>query len=170
MASEKTHTSRPPVKYSQITGMSDLRRTLKKLPDDLTKEVRNELADVANATHRDAVRFAPYDEKKTSGKYIHLRDAIGVKASKDGLEIAVGLTQRIIGKRLWTKAGWRANFVLFGTKGGLARGRFKGARIPAQPANNFLLKAFEMNRQRFINRVEAAGKRAMDKANERGIL
>lgn len=155
------------MKYAKIKGLSEARLAIRKLPAAVSKEVRHELANVANKMQKDAISFAPRSRRRG---LIHLQNLIGIKFSRDGLSVKIGSTERIIGKRLFKKGGWRAIFILFGTKGGTVKsGPFAGARIPPMPANNYLLKAFAANESQYINRVGAAFRRALREADSRGI-
>lgn len=169
-------------RFTRVHGIDDLRRQLRQMPEDLKEGVIRELQDVAHATQKDAVAEAPYDDGapdkyRTNGRgqrrgqaHIHVRDVIGVKPSRDKLRWSVGTSEKVIGKRLWRRAGWRSIFILYGTKGGrVKRGLFKGARIPPMAANNFLRRAFENQAPRYYHRVRAAGFMALRQADYRGI-
>lgn len=152
------------------------------MPQDLKNGIIHELQDVAHATQKDSVNFAPYDSGATTrhqtngrgrrrgGNHVHVRDVIGVKPSRDKLRWSVGTSQKVIGKRLWQKAGWRSIFILYGTKGGVVkRGPFKGARIPPQAPNNFLRRAYERNASRYFHKVPLAVSSSFRQADYRAI-
>lgn len=140
-----------------------MRRDLLKLGENVRKEVKDELRNVANKTHKTAIAGAPISTDNPSK--IHLHEVIGQKVSEDGLEIAIGATRRIIGAHLFRTAGWYAHFVLGGTRGGVVtHGPYRGAVIPPMPANNYMQRALDQHEAEYIQRVGGAAKRAVQKS------
>ncbi|MFQ5535585.1 MAG: hypothetical protein ACE5EM_12280, partial [Sphingomonadales bacterium] len=126
----------------------------------VTRKIGNEIEDTLNVILKNTRAETPRSDIRSPG-YVHLKDAIGVKMARDRLSGRVGWSTKVIGKKLWRKAGWRARFFLFGTKGGvILSGRRKGARIPPQAGNDTLGRAIERNVERFFNRVKAASRQA----------
>lgn len=141
-------------------SLTELRRDLNQLGENVERAVINELKDMANKTHKTAVREAPIDNENPSK--IHLHEVISQKVSDDGLHIAIGATKRIIGLRLFRIAGWYAHFVLGGSKGGvITSGPYRGAILPPRPPNNYMQRAFDQHAGEYISRMGKAAARAV---------
>lgn len=148
-------------RFIRWRGLTQLERELRKLPDHATDEARGVIDDITEKVLADTKRDAPVSNR-TGG--VHLRDAAKRKVSKSGLLGRVGFSKRVVGKRLFEKAGWRAHFVLFGTRGGtVLSGPFKGAKIPPLPANDFLGRAIDRHKAEFIRRMKIAIRNAFRK-------
>lgn len=148
---------------SGLKDVSRLRRVLRRMPEEVTQGVRDEMKWVASEVEREAKARAPV---RTGS----LRDAIRIKVRRDGLAFYIG----IVGRRAKKKA-WYAHFVEFGTRGYRA-GDIRHARnskttkhiqkdVSAQPARPFLFPAFESRRTEFSGRVS----RSVDLALARAI-
>lgn len=156
---------------------------LRDLEEDAKQEVVDALEDAANRTVKDAASLIPRSRQRSqfkrvkSGKKkgsfrsinrVHLRDVIGKKFTRDKLEVGVGFSKSIIGKKAWEEAGWRAHFFLRGTKGGVIRkGPFKGTVFRGQRANPVLDKAQMANKDFFIQRTARAVREAIRKHDRR---
>jgi len=90
-----------------IRGAPSLRRVLRQAPKEVGDNLREAIAEGAEALHRDMLANVPRD----SGD---LAASIGKKVSRDGFSARVGPGAK--GKRAMRKAGWRAHFAEFGTK------------------------------------------------------
>jgi len=102
----------------RIIGASRLRRKLARLPDEIGKELKAAIADQANGVLTEMKSRSPYDPNSwlwnpVSSKQPrqHLRDALEVRISKNGLRAQIGL----IGSRVM-KVFFFARFLEFGTK------------------------------------------------------
>lgn len=133
----------------RVQGVSKLRRLLRKMPDDMTREVKNAVRDSANKLERDMAREAPVDDGD-------LRDALKSNVSRDGLSARVGYWKKG-NLRNWRKAGWRAAFTIFGTRGAPEQ------NIPAQTGNNFVGRVAKRQETEIKNRINKAVDSALDK-------
>lgn len=100
----------------RVVGASRLRRKLKRLPDEINSELRTVIAEEGAAVLHEMETRAPVSEaglpKDFQGKpREHLRDALEMRLSKDGLKVRVGL----IGKKVM-KVFFFARFLEFGTR------------------------------------------------------
>lgn len=118
-----------------VIGMRRLKRKLKRLPEHLTEGVRRANQDGVNLTTRAIAAEAP----ERTGK---LKMSVSFKISKDKLSWKAGFFKKG-NKRAYDLAGYRAGWVIFGTKGGtVKKGPAKGAVIPPQPPNPFIQRAW----------------------------
>lgn len=102
-------------------------RLMKRLPDDMVQPLKDAIQDRGLAVYDAAIGRIPV---RTGD----LRDSLGMKIVNNGLAVIVGFGSKEF-PALWRKAGWRARFVEFGTKGSPAH------HIPPQPARPFLKPA-----------------------------
>ncbi|MFH1806830.1 MAG: HK97-gp10 family putative phage morphogenesis protein [Pseudomonadota bacterium] len=121
-----------------LRGVNGLRRLLRKLPDDVSAEVRTEISEGAELIAYDAIRLAPRDQGD-------LAAALEYKLGGDKLSAQIGYSSRW--KRAWRAAGWRAKFIEFGT-----------IKHRAHP---FLFPAWEMNRKDIERRIAQAIKNTL---------
>lgn len=147
--------------YAQV---SPLRRTLRRLPDEMTAEVRKEFEEVANLIHADAVARVPVKEGV-------LKRWLSKRTGRDKLSAEVGFITRAQKRRAFYAA-----FVEFGTKPSrkgdlvprLDRGRVRfrpAARShPGTRPRPFLGPAFRAHRDEALRRINRAIKRALDRA------
>jgi len=141
---------------SSIRGTSKLRRKLGKMPKEIQIEVQKGLKDGANIVFKEAQRRVP---KKTGV----LAQAMKIKRRTRGLSYWVGYYKKG-NKRMWKKAGWRAHFTEFGTRGYEA-GEKRSSRsskttarikryIPARPARPFMGPALVASKDRIITVID----------------
>ncbi|WP_417624958.1 HK97-gp10 family putative phage morphogenesis protein [Paremcibacter congregatus] len=131
---------------SGLSGVNNFRRLMRRLPDEVSEEVRTEI--------RESAELIEYDAKvmvhKDSGD---LAAAISHKLGRDGMSAQIGFSSRW--KRLWRLAGWRAFFEEFGTA--------------KQRAHPFLFPAWEKNRADITRRISKAINNTLDRlSNYRG--
>lgn len=147
-------------------NLSRLRRKLRRMPETARAEVGDAIIDGAITIFKSIADEVPVDTGE-------LKAALGLKFSKragvvEGAKI--GYSPKI-SRRKWDRAGWRAHFVLFGTKGGtitrvIRRGdrRVKQRlRMPPKPANNFIARGANRVKDRVIARVDGAVIEALKK-------
>ena len=120
-------------KRKGLRGVNNLRRILRRIPDEMTAEVRQEIKESAELIEYDA----KVNVHKDSGD---LAAAISHKLGRDKLSASIGFDARW--KKLWRLAGWRAHFVEFGT-----------SKTRARP---FLFPAWEMNKKDIEKRIAKA--------------
>ena len=113
----------------RIIGASRLKRKLKRMPDDITEEVRAVIFAEAHTLRADISAHAPSSDESApldweGNPRPKLKDAYEVRISKDGLVARIG----IMGKRLKNQFFF-ATFLEFGTK-------FITARPHVRPAWN----------------------------------
>ena len=139
---------------SRVKGAAKLQRVLRQLPDEVTGEVKEAVAESAFALFADAHRLMP---KPGSGHpYADgtLMRKFQVKFTKGGLAARIGS---------WGKGrASHIHLVEFGTAAseGIDKNGnpFKHAATPAMP---FLFPAYEANRNGAIKRVRVAVNRAL---------
>lgn len=149
---------------SGIAGLSNLRRVLRRLPADVTSELRETIEFGANMILRDARARLAQRSKRTSR-------ALVVKMGRDRLSAKVG----IIGARA-KKQAYMARWIEFGTKphslkkgsrsGGKGRSAQrlasqKGGWHPGVPPHPFLFPAYEANKQKLIRLIGASVDRTL---------
>jgi HK97 gp10 family phage protein len=101
---------------------------MRRLPDDIVQPVKDAIAARGQAVF-DAARV------RIPVRTGELRDSLGIKSANGGMASLVGFGSKEW-PALWRKAGWRAKFIEFGTKGSAAH------HIPPHPAQPFLRPAF----------------------------
>lgn len=151
-----------------VEGGAKLRRLLRRIPDDITVELRREMSEAAELTEFEMLKRVPV---KGGG----LARSIGKKPAKDGLLWMVGPGAR--GKYAMKVGGWRAKFVEFGTRPhSLAKGaslgfpkrrrkkQGQGAQHPGSAPNPFVRPAFLAAKRIFRPRINAALDRALKRA------
>jgi len=167
--------------FSQVTP---LRRKLRRMPEEITRDIKVEIESAAQDIERDMIGGAPRDE-------LNLVNSIGYKIGNDGFTALIGPAAESAqikrgfkavetgindqGKRVGitktgadTKATIRNKFALmqmykalwmeFGTKGG------NGTR--PQPARPFIQPAWDVNRARLVKRVRHSVKKAIGRASD----
>ena len=166
---------------SRVEGPNQLRRKLRRIDKDTTQELRNAVADGANAIARTAAALAPVDTGE-------LRLSIQTKTSADGLSAIAGPGARaaeILRTRTGSEFGrfvkkgknqgkkvnlsamnkrmlfnfYKAYWIEFGTKGNAAK------NIPPQMARPFMGPAYSVNAMRIKSRVKTAINRILEKAS-----
>lgn len=116
-----------------VQGLTRLRRKLRRMPDELTKPIKEEIEQAAQEIHFEALSRIPV----RSGD---LAQALTWRTGRDGLSARVGFWKKGNVKR-WRLAGWRGHFVEFGT-----------VNAPAKP---FLQPAWDIVLPRFRRRLDA---------------
>lgn len=164
---------------SRVVGVNKLRRTLRRIDPDLTKQLREVMASGARAIERDARAMAPVDQGD-------LRDSIQVLISRDGLTAIIGPAARaaeIVRRRTGSEFGrivskgrgrgkqirlsirnkrllmnfYKGYWYEFGTKGDPRKG------VHPQPARPFMRPAYDRN----AGRITAAARAQISSVLER---
>lgn len=129
-----------------LAGVAKLRRTLRRIGDDASTEIRPIITEAAAAVHADMLALVPKD----SGDLAALLDRA---VSRDGFTARIGLlTARA--RRL----GFYARFLEGGTKGDPAR------NVPAQAARPFMQPALDLNRSWLVRNIDRAIARVLARA------
>lgn len=166
---------------SGLSGVTRLRRKLRNIDKEITKEVRDLVREGLYAIERDALGLVPVD----TGDLAH---AIEVKISSDGFTGVVGpgvkaaeIVRRKTTDRRKGKFGspfghtskkvhlnenqkdqllqfFKGYWIEFGTKGNAER------NIPPQPARPFMGPAYEANKGWMRRKLKAAIDRALERA------
>lgn len=129
---------------SSLRGITQLRRALRKLPQDIKAEVQDAVLEAGTMVYRDMVAAAP----RETG---NLAQSIQIKRSPDKLVVRVGFVSKKA-----KRDGFYARFHELGTKGSPEH------NIPPLPARPFIAPALD------ANRVEI--KRVIGEAVHRAIL
>lgn len=124
---------------SGLRGVNNFRRLLRRLPSDVSQEVRNEISEGAELIEYDAKVLVHKDSGDLAASISH-------KLGRDGLSAQIGFSSKW--KRLWRQAGWRAFFEEFGTS--------------HQRAHPFLFPAWEKNRADITKRISRAISNTLD--------
>lgn len=148
--------------YAQV---SQVRRTLRRLPPEMTEEVKREFVEIAERIHADAQARVPVGATGVLKRWLQKR------TGRDKLSAEVGFLTRPSKRRAFYAA-----FVEFGTKPSskgdmvprLDRGRVRlraaGRSHPGTRPRPFLGPAFHANRQEALERIHRAIRRALQKA------
>lgn len=148
-------------KRSKTKGAAKLIRLLRKLPEEVTAEVKDAVAESAFALYADAYAKMP---KPGSGHPYSdgtLQKRFLVKFSKDGLKARIGSWGR----------GRAAHIHLVEFGAAPHKIEMPGGEVidhPGAPAQPFLMPAYETNRTPTIRRVRAAVSRALKRAIAEG--
>jgi len=118
-----------------LRGVNKLRRTLRRLPSEVTIGIRNSIERGAAAIEADMMINIPKDTGDTAAK-------ISSKVSRDGLTAQIGF----IGKKA-VEGAYVARFIEYGTKG--------HGNVPPQPARPFMAPAFDANRDWIASEAQA---------------
>lgn len=164
---------------SGLQGVSNLRRTLRRIEPEMTEEARGAMQDGAEAITLDAVARVPRDEGD-------LARSIGYKLGRDGLTAIIGPAAKqvaMVGGR--TSAGapfatrsrrqrklsiknkealfqfFKGYWLEYGTKGSPAH------NIPPLPAHPFMGPAFDLNKEWLLDKVRQGINRALERASRR---
>lgn len=127
-----------------------LRRLLQRLEPELQGPIKEVIAESGEMVAHEAARRVPI---RTGA----LARSIGVRVGSGGWSSTVGFSEKYF-KREWKKAGWRAKFIEYGTKGYTAgekraSGHGKTTKaVPARPARPFLRPAFLALRDQLLER------------------
>ena len=128
-----------------ITGLSKLRRTLRRMPELTNELIRPEIEKAAQNIHEDMVALTP----ARTGLAIAKQD---YKISPDGLTAKIGVRTKVRA----TKAFYLA-FLDSGTKGGNG--------VPAMPALHIRERAFDANKDDCLRDIKKAVAKALEKAS-----
>lgn len=151
---------------SYVAGARKLRRTLQRLPKDITTEVVEVMGDYARGIQKTAIEMVPVDQGDTK-EAVESARFVGRKSNGFGWEVGFR-TKKL--KRL----GWKAHFIEFGTKGfdGVAKvkvgpraGTQYHLKIPPMRAQPFLVPSMQANKMTFRPRL----RRAINRALKRGV-
>ncbi len=170
---------------SGLSGVSRVRRVMRRLPDEMTAEVKEAIADSAEAVRLDIIANAPEDEGD-------LKRSVAAKFSPDKLAVYVGpgargasiqsrrtgspFASRLdTGKKKISPSARRDLFQFFkaywlerGTQGGTIT-HYDGKKLeepfttPPLPALRFIERAWDANKVWAKNRIRTAVSRALDK-------
>jgi hypothetical protein len=165
---------------SRVEGVTQLRRKLRRVDPAVTQELRGVLLNGLSSIAATEVALMPVDTGE-------MRNSVELQIARDGLTGVVGpaakaaeivrkrtgstfgrviatgkskgkgLTLRISNKRKLMQY-YKAYWLNFGTKGSAKR------NIPAQPALNFVQKAYDANRSRLAERARSAVNNALRRA------
>ncbi|WP_422028485.1 HK97-gp10 family putative phage morphogenesis protein [Pyruvatibacter mobilis] len=124
-----------------LQGVSKLRKQLRRLPDDVTAEVREAIADSAEMMRFEQLKRVPVDEGD-------LAASIEIKLGRDKMSADIGPGART--KKAKRRGGWRARFIEFGTR-----------YISARP---FVGPAFDAGKDRATQWIDRAVTRALKRA------
>lgn len=142
-------------KHAYATQVSKIRKVLKRLPKEMTEEVKLAILNWAKAIHADALAGVPVDEGD-------LAQAIEFYISPDKLSAKVGVVPGPGARRgRRREEAFYGKFIEGGTKGA------PDQNIPPQPARPFLEPAFDMNKAWGKEQLEKAIMEAMKKAASR---
>lgn len=153
---------------SGIQGISRLRKTLRRMDPEITKEVRAVIRDGGEAIKQDMIAAAPIDD----GDLVR---EIEAKYGRDGLTVVVGPGAKYVKisdnpfnryRKKMSNPGKHALFQFFkaywyefGTKGSVKK------NIPPQPARPFIGPAYDINRAWILGRAQKAIRLALQKAS-----
>lgn len=133
---------------SRIDGVSKLRKSLRRMPEAVTKELTIVMAEAGRELEAEIRAGAPVAEG-------YLRDATTHQVSRDGLGVVAGYSQRRPGfKRAWKKGGFKSLWQEFGT--------IHHAKSP------FISPAFKRVLPGILNRIDAAVERVLRAARSYG--
>jgi hypothetical protein len=160
---------------SGLSGVSKLRRTLRRLDPVLTKEIRREIEITAGAIQADAIAGAPIDE----GDLVR---SIDYKIGRDGLTAVIGpgaaaaeIARRKTGSAFGTRNAklklskrntealyqfFKGYWIEYGTKG--------VGGVGAQPARPFMGPAYQANERAAVAGLRRAIGQALKKASGGG--
>lgn len=120
---------------SGLRNVGKLRRTLRRLDPEVTRELRVAVEEGAEAILQDMVSLVPKDTGD-------LARALDQRTARDGLTARVGLLTK---KK--QQDNFHARFLEFGTKGA------PNKNIPPQPARPFMTPAFDLNKDWILKRA-----------------
>lgn len=141
---------------SRVLGGQTVRRQLRRLPNEIIRDVRREVADGGEAILADAQKLAPEPGRNryATGK---LKKGLKLRLSKDGLTARVGT----LGKR----RPRHAHLVEFGVAPHTITMPDGSVRHhPGQAAQPFLLPAYKLHRDTTVKAIAAAVNRALRRA------
>lgn len=161
---------------SYVQNVSRLRRKLRRMPAEITKEVKDAIRDGVNLAERSIVQEIP----RSDVDHEHLADNFKSRISKrDGLSAELGYANKPGFRREWHAAGWRAHFVIFGTRssrtkplalgtqrnpGGLGPKKLRNRAGRGLAPNNFMSRGWKKVEQQIIHRIKSGVDRALKRA------
>ena len=146
---------------SGLRGVGKLRRTLRRLGPEATKDIRKPIERGADFILGDMLSLVPKD----SGD---LARALDRRIARDGLTARIGLVTPSKQRDLFY-----ARFVEFGTKGGQVTARRAGGlpytmNVPARPATPFMQPAFDLNRAQIVRETQTAIRLVLERVSRQG--
>lgn len=130
---------------SRMSGNSRLRRQLRMMPDEITEGITQEFKAIGPDLQDALSAAAPKDKGNMAAAAHHV-------VSSDGLSVVAGYSSDRAGfKRKWRKGGFEAVFNEYGTR-----------NMPAQP---FVRRTWKARIKGYLDRVDAAVNRALQKAS-----
>ena len=150
---------------SGLSGMSNLRRVLRRLPKEATGDVRIAIEHGANLILRDA-------RGRVAGVSKRVSSNLSVKLSTDKFTARVGLQGKRAKKRAfmgkWIEYGTAPHSLKSGSRlaqekrrRSAAAGTGRGGWHPGTPARPFMIPAYESNKQKLIAMIRAAVDRSL---------
>ena len=135
---------------SRWSGRSKLRRKLSiMLPKEVKVSVQRTIGQAAQIIYKEAAANVPRDTGE-------LGESLKVRHRGDKLGATVGYFKK--GNiRAWRKAGWRAHFTEFGTRG--------GGNVPGQPAQPFLGPSYMRKKDQVIRMIDRSVNKALRKVS-----
>jgi hypothetical protein len=174
---------------SGLSGVSRVRRVLRRLPDEMTAEVKDAIAESAEAVRLDIIANAPEDEGD-------LKRSVAAKFSPDRLAVYVGpgargamiqsrrtgspfATRTDTGKKKISPSArkdlmqfFKAYWLEHGTQGGTTT-HYDGKplehpiTVPPLPALHFIERAWDANKEWAKKRIRDAVARTLDRVTRR---
>lgn len=127
-----------------VTGVSELRRRLRRLPPDTTAELRKVFKEEAASFQTALQAAAPRDKGRLGAAALAI-------PSRDELGFAAGYSKKRAGfKRMWKRGGFVALWQEFRTK-----------QAPAQP---FIEPTYEARKAGVLQRIERALQQMLQRA------
>lgn len=137
-------------KRSRVTGNRRLRRILRRIEPEAREQMKGAMEEAAEAIYWDMVQLTPEDTG-------NLRSLLDWRVSRNGMNARIGL----VTKRA-QESGFYFRFLDQGTKGVPAK------NIPPQPARHIRAKAFDLNKQWALDRVNDGIDKALEVAVKAG--
>ncbi len=128
---------------SGLRGVTELRRKLRKLPQDIKREVQDEIVEAGTEVYQTMLANVP----RETG---NLASLLEMKVSPDGLSVRVGLVTKKA-----KRDGFYARFLELGTKGSAEK------NIPPMMPRPFIAPALDVNRTSIARRIQDAVQRAI---------
>jgi len=142
---------------ASVRGVKRLQKRLERLGSESKQNIAKASLKAANRIVDDMKRAAPIDDGD-------LRDSIraqpGKRRARDGTLMNADFNQTSVAVTAGDKTAFYAPFVEFGTAAYVAGGRFKGAQVPARPAQPFFYPVWRGAQKKALGTV----RRALNKA------
>ena len=137
-------------KRSRVTGNRRLARVLRRIEPEAREQMKGAMTEAAEAIHADMLVLTPHDTG-------HLRSLLDWRVSRNGMSARVGLVTKKA-----QQSGFYFRFLDQGTKGAPAK------NIPPQPARHIRSRAFDLNKQWALERVNEGIDKALETAVKAG--